>query len=67
MSKPGFDARTKTYTDKAGLSKSDRETAELAEENIRGSMSYGELLESYMDNLHPEELLEWATDEDGEF
>ncbi len=43
------------------------EVEKLARHNIRGSMSIWELIDFYIENISEYELVEWATDENGEF
>ena len=56
-----------TYADTAGKELDGDTVRELAEANIRGSMGYEELLESYLTNQSDDDLVQWATDEHGEF
>ncbi len=57
----------KTLTDKAGKEKTFSKVYEDAMSNVSGSLGRYELLEAYVDNLTDDELVEWATDENGEF
>lgn len=66
MVNPVFDAAARTFTDAAGTTLTEEQVAEQARRNIRGSMSYDELLDDYINNLAPEELGQWAADENGE-
>ena len=40
---------------------------DLATANVRGSLSREDLIDSYVNGLSERELVEWATDENGEF
>jgi hypothetical protein len=56
-----------TFTDNAGVTLDRTEVEERALSNVMASMSKGELANFYVDEMPDTALLQWATDENGEF
>lgn len=55
------------FTDNSGVTMSREDVEDLAWINVLNSLTKNELVSDYVDNLDDDDILQWATNEEGNF
>jgi hypothetical protein len=55
------------FTDNAGVTLDRNEVIDIAKHNVLASISLDEIVDSYLETMSSDNLLQWATDANGKF